>query len=96
MREDEVEALLRLDGAGLRVGQEYAGFVAEIRLPHDLDTRNDLLQTQHHYMFDERGLTRQEAIARVWQKYQQFMLGEHGQAALKALQDRNGQMLFRM
>jgi len=94
MREDEMEALLRIDGAGLRVRHEYAGFVAEIRLPHDLEERDE--HKRHHYMFQERGLTRQEAIANVWQKYQQFMTGEHGQAALKALQDHNGQMLFRM
>jgi hypothetical protein len=96
MREDEMEALLRIDGAGLRVRHEYAGFVAEIRLPHDLEERDDPQQTRHHYLFQERGLTRQEAIANVWQKYQQFMTGEHGQAALKALQDGNGQMMFRI
>ena len=97
MREDEMEALLRVDGAGLRAYQDYAGYVAEIRLPHDLETRNATpQQSRHHYMFTGRGVTRQEAIAKVWQEYQKFMVGEHGQAALKALQDGNGQMMFRI
>jgi hypothetical protein len=94
MREDEVEALLKIDSAGLRVRKTYAGYEAEIRLPHDLDTRTDA--SKHCYLFDATGVNRQQAIALVWQKYQQFMVGEHGQAALKALQDRNGQMLFRI
>jgi len=96
MREDEMEALLRVDGAGLRLRNTYAGYEAEIRLPHDLETRDDPQQTRHHYMFTGRGVTRQEAIAKVWQEYQKFMVGEHGQAALKALQGNDGQLMFRI
>ncbi len=85
MREDEVEALLRLDGAGLRVGQEYAGFRAEVR--HPAVGGGDTV------MFTGQSPTRQEAIAIAWQKYQQFMSTEVGRAHLS---DHNGQMLFRM
>ncbi len=94
MREDEMEALLKLDGAGLRVRQEYAGFAAEIRIPYDLDKRDT--DPQHSYLFSATGVSRQEAIAKVWQDYQQFMQTNHGKAALTALHDHNGQMMFRV
>ena len=87
MREDEVEALLRLDGAGLRVGLEYAGFRAEVRHPSVGFSPIDTV------MFTGQAPTRQEAIAIAWQKYQQFMSTEVGRAHLS---DHNGQMLFRI
>jgi hypothetical protein len=102
MREDEMEALLKLDGAGLRVRKVYAGYEAEIRIPHDLDTNPKYDKDgrfNHCYLFSATGVERQEAIAKAWQDYQTFMTGEHGQAALKALQnleDGNKQLMFRI
>lgn len=100
MREDEMEALLKMDGAGLSVSQVYAGYEAKIHLPHDLATNKKYdKHFEHCYIFSATGVSRQEAIAKVWQEYQAFMVKEHGQAALKALhdlEDNNKQLMFRI
>lgn len=95
MREDEMEALLALDGAGLevyggRTGPGYAGYRANIRFPADFN--NPKIPSDHHYMFTADGATRQEAIAKVWQQYQKFMTTKHGVDALQSA----GQLMFRI
>ena len=92
MREDEVEALLALDNAGLEVGRTSnltQQWEAVIRIPKDLHTQD----RPQGLAFTGYGETRQEAIANVWQKYMHFTSTEIG---LKAIADANGQMMFRV
>lgn len=95
MREDEVEALLALDNAGLEVGKTSnltQQWEAVIRIPKDFHhphTVNNPLALA----FTGYGETRQEAIANVWQKYMHFTSSEIG---LQAIADANGQMMFRV
>jgi hypothetical protein len=94
MREDEIEALLKLDGAGLRVVKEDPQqFFALIYMPHDLDKASNTTDPANHYVFRGTGVTRQEALANVWQKYQTFMSTKSGQRALAAA---TGQLMFRI
>lgn len=95
MREDEVEALLALDNAGLEVGETWnnpATFTAVISIPRNLTTTTTVPVDQH-YAFTGEGLTRQEAIATAWQKYQTFMTTASGRRALEAA---SGQLMFRI
>lgn len=85
MREDEMEALLKMDGAGMEVVRLYAGF--EARIQHPKDGVGDAV------MFTGFSPHRHEAIAGAWQKYQQFMSTESGRAMLT---DSNNQMMFRI
>ena len=85
MREDEMEALLRLDGAGLEVDKFWAGYHAKVWYPaNHMDTEV--------VMFTGEAQSRQEAIALAWQKYQQFMQTKTG---INLLRD-DGQMMFRV
>ena len=89
MREDEVEALLKIDSAGLRVHKTYAGYEAEIFYPAlRIET-----SPQNSVTFTGFSPQRQGAIANAWQKYQQFMSTEAGRAHLN---DHDGQLMFRM
>jgi hypothetical protein len=89
MREDEVEALLKIDSAGLRVRKTYAGYEAEIFCPAlRIET-----SPQNSVTFTGFSPQRQGAIANAWQKYQQFMSTEVGRAHLN---DHDGQLMFRM
>lgn len=94
MREDEMEALLRLDGAGLEVNDislpSSPEFRADIRFPADFN--NTKVPTEHQYMFSGFGVTRQEAVANVWQKYQEFMQSKTGVESLQIA----GQLMFRI
>jgi len=87
MREDEMEALLKLDGAGLFVTKSYAGYEARIEHPKNPAASDDAVT------FTGFSTHRQEAIAQAWQKYQQFMSTKAGMAMLN---DHNGQMMFRV
>jgi len=87
MREDEMEALLRIDGAGLRLRNTYAGYEAEIQLPANPAPSADSV------LFTGFSPQRQDAIAQAWQKYQQFMNTKAGRAMLA---DNNGQLMFRI
>lgn len=101
MREDEVEAMLAIDGAGLEVRdyKQWAttgramNYEAMISLPKGFykkprpDTNGTAL------MFTGMGETRSEAIANAWQKYQQFASTEVG---LNAIQNHNKQLMFRI
>lgn len=94
MREDEVEALLKLDGAGLRVVKDDPQqFSASIFIPYNLDKAENKTNPANHYVFRDTGVTRQEAIAKAWQKYQMFMTTKSGQRALAAA---SGQLMFRI
>lgn len=84
MREDEMEALLKMDGAGMEVVRLYAGF--EARIQHPKGGASDCV------MFTGFSPHRHEAIAEAWQKYQKFMSTESGRAML----NRDGQMMFRI
>ena len=95
MREDEIEALLKLDCAKLEVGETWNNpdtFTAIIHIPHDLATTSTT-DPDNHYAFTGEGDTRQKAIAEVWQKYQKFMSTESG---IRALHAANGQLMFRI
>jgi len=100
MREDEMEALLKIDGAGLFVNKAYAGYEARIHIPSDLTTSDKYDKNYPHaYAFSSTGVDRQEAIAKVWQEYQNFMTTNNGKAALHALQNLqggHGQLMFRI
>lgn len=87
MREDEMEALLALDGAGLRVMQVYAGFEAKVMLPANPTALSDVVS------FTGFSPHRQDAIAQAWQKYQQFMSTEAGRTYIN---DGSGQLMFRI
>lgn len=92
MTEHEMEALLKMDRAGLSVGRTWNNpdtFTASIAIPYNLTTATS--DPDNHYMFTAQGNTRQEALANVWQKYQGFMETESGRRALAAA---NGQMMF--
>ena len=92
MREDEVEALLTLDNAGLAVGRNNSGgWTAAIRLPKDLHTTKT--NPKDHFMFTGDGNDRQEAIANVWRVYQEFASSERGSNALR---NNEGQFMFRL
>ncbi len=89
-----MEALLRLDGAGLEVTDTSVPsspeFRADIRFPANFD--NTKIPSAHHYMFSGFGVTRQEAVANVWQKYQEFMQSRTGIESLQIA----GQLMFRI
>lgn len=89
-----MEALLRLDGAGLEVSDmslpSSPEFRANIRFPADFS--NTKIPSAHHYMFSEFGVTRQEAVAKVWQRYQEFMQSRTGIESLQIA----GQLMFRI
>jgi len=93
VREDEMEALLRLDGAGLEVTDTSVPaspeFRADIRFPADF---NSVVPSDHHYMFSGFGTTRQEAVVNVWQRYQDFMQTRTGIESLQIA----GQLMFRI
>jgi hypothetical protein len=94
MREDEVEALLKIDSAGLRVHKTYAGYEAEIFYPAlRIELRGNFTSLQNSVTFTGFSPQRQGAIANAWQKYQQFMSTEAGRAHLN---DHDGQLMFRM
>ena len=89
-----MEALLRLDGAGLEVTDTSVPsspeFRANIRFPADFN--NTKIPSAHHYMFSGFGVTRQEAVAKVWQRYQEFMQTRTGIESLQIA----GQLMFRI
>jgi len=100
MREDEMEALLRLDNAGLSVvrEQQFAGddwYTASIRLPADYQITNRHDDSGQMFLFHGEGETRQKAIASAWQKYQEFASTDVGMKAIQYA-DGNGQTMFRM
>lgn len=98
MREDEIEAMLALDNAGLEVAKTHEilsgdlTWEAVIRLPKDFHKPHRPDNTSA-LAFSGYGKTRQEAIADVWQKYQAFASSEVG---LDAIADANGQLMFRV
>ena len=92
-----MEALLRLDGAGLEVsdmnliklGVTGPEFRADIRFPADF---NSAVPSAHHYMFSGFGTTRQDAVVDAWQRYQEFMQTRTGIESLQIA----GQLMFRI
>lgn len=79
LREDEIEALLKLDRAGMHVDKTWNNpdtFTARIFIPYDLTTATS--DPNYHYAFTGEGNSRQEAIFHVWSKYQKFMETESG------------------
>lgn len=104
MREDEVEALLAIDGAGLYVEGDVrspyaqgAYYRAMIGIPKDFHIRRedhpDFLHNNTALAFTGYGTTRAEAVANAWQKYQSFAESELG---LRAIEGARGQMMFRV
>jgi hypothetical protein len=96
MREDEMEALLRLDGAWYQVlkvgGTEYEPvFQAFIHYPDPSKYPNT--NPVDKAAFSGTGHSRQEALAIAWQKYQEFAATDAGR---KFMQDIDGQMMFRV
>lgn len=97
MREDEIEALLALDNAGLEVGrtgtiQKGLLWEALIRVPRNFH-KPDQPDNSAALAFTGYGDTRQEAVANAWQKYQQFASSDAGR---QHIIDANGQMMFRV
>lgn len=78
MREDEIEALLKLDGADLNVysrdspvGQTVTSYTAVIRLKAGATPRNP----NNIKAFTRSSNVRNDAVFSVWHVYQQFMAG---------------------
>jgi len=90
MREDEMEALLKIDGAGMHVRKVYAGYEAEVWHPASVVKQAD--PSIAAVMFTGVSATRQDALAIAWQKYQNFMRTKAGQAMLNS----HGQLMFRI
>lgn len=81
MREDEIEALLKLDGAELKVYSRdspvgrtvpsYTSYTAVIRLKAGATPRNP----NNIKAFSRSNNIRNDAVFSVWHVYQQFMVG---------------------
>jgi hypothetical protein len=78
MREDEIEALLKLDGADLSVysrdspvGQTVTSYTAVIRLKAGATPRNP----NNIKAFTRSTNIRNDTVQAVWYLYQQFMVG---------------------
>ena len=78
MREDEIEALLKLDGADLNVysrdspvGQTVTSYTAIVRLKAGATSRNP----NNIKAFSRSTNIRNDAVQAVWHVYQQFMAG---------------------
>lgn len=101
MREDEVEAMLAIDGAGLEVRdyKQWAttgramNYQASIYLPKDFHKKTRPNPDGTALVFTGMGETRSEAIANAWQKYQQFAETKLG---LQTIQNLNKQLMFRI
>lgn len=85
MREDEMEALLRLDGAALEVNKFGTAYNAKVWYPADHKDAEVV-------MFTGGAPSRQEALAQAWQKYQEFMQTKTGINLLRG----DGQLMFRI